>query len=73
MINTCKSQINLLLLHHQTITNMKTRINKAYNEFRNNIAPLMSWKVEIGSMTVEQFENWFDKREATFFALMGNN
>lgn len=52
---------------------MKTRINKAYNEFRNNIAPLMSWKVEIGSMTVEQFENWFDKREATFFALMGNN
>jgi len=49
---------------------MKTRINTAYNEFRSNITPVMFNKVSIGSMTVEEFENWFDKREETFFKLM---
>lgn len=49
---------------------MKSRINKAYNEFRNNVTPLMFNKVQIGSMTMEVFENWFDQREETFFSLM---
>lgn len=49
---------------------MKNRINKAYNEFRNNITPVMFNKVQIGSMTTEQFENWFDQRESTFFKIM---
>lgn len=52
---------------------MKNRISKAYNEFRNNITPLMFNNVQVGSMTIDQFENWFDKRENTFFKIMAKN
>lgn len=46
------------------------KITAAYNEFRNNQAPYFYNKAQVGTMTIEAFENWFDKREATFFAIM---
>lgn len=49
---------------------MSTRIQKAYNNFRSNLTPAFFNNVQLGLMSHEDFDKWFDLREETFFAIM---
>ncbi len=49
---------------------MRTRIQKAYNNFRSNLTPYFFNKVQLGLMSNEDFDKWFNQREETFFAIM---
>lgn len=60
----------LYIIKTNKIMKNQNNIKKAYNEFRNNVAPLMQYKVEIGALSVEAFQKWFDQRETTFFTMM---